>query len=286
MSDFGGAVVKADRYDFALLGVPFDQKSSFLRGAAKGPDALREASTSKAINSCTETGWDLGKDAVLVDKGNIPVEGLGFRDVFLRTETAVDEILRDQGFPAVMGGDHSITYPVIKAFLKHYSSLDILHFDAHPDMYESFQGDRFSHACPFARILEEGGIQRLVQIGLRAVTRPQKELAEKHKVEMIPMKDILNMPRLEFSSPLYISFDLDALDPAFAPGVSHHEPGGLTTRQVLQILHNVKAEIIGMDCVELNPDRDLTGITAAAGVKVMMEAMGMALERQRGTGGR
>ncbi len=281
MTDFGGALVKSEKYDFALLGIPFDQKSSFMRGAAGGPDALRKASTGEAINSYTESGWDLHDDAVLVDKGNLSFEGLETRDVFLKIEQAVDEILTEKGFPVIMGGDHSITYPVIKSVRAHYPSLDILHFDAHPDLYDAFEGDRYSHACPFARILEEGGIHQLVQVGLRAFTREQRERSEKYGVKMFPMRDMSGIPALEFSRPLYISFDMDALDPAFAPGVSHHEPGGMTTRQVLQFLHNLRGEIIGMDCVELNPSRDKTGITASAGVKIMMEVMGMVLENRK-----
>jgi arginase len=282
LTDFGGALVKADTYDFAVLGIPFDQKSSYLQGAAEGPDALRKASTGDAINSFTETGWDLREDALLVDKGNLFLEGLDPHAVFIKIEQAVDQILAEKGFPVIMGGDHSITYPVIKSVKKHYAPLDILHFDAHPDLYESFEGDRYSHACPFARILEDGGIHELIQVGLRAETREQRERAKKYRVKMFPMRELGEIPRLEFTRPLYISFDMDALDPAYAPGVSHHEPGGLSTRQVLHFLHNLKAEIIGMDCVELNPSRDLAGITAAAGVKIMMEVMGAALENRAG----
>ncbi len=281
MTDFGGALVKADKYDFALLGIPFDEKSSYMRGAAEGPAAFRRASTGEAINSYTETGWDLREDTVLVDKGDVPLRNLKPFEAFLRIEHAVDAVLAEGGFPVVMGGDHSITYPVIKAVRKYYPELDILHFDAHPDLYDSFEGDRFSHACPFSRILEDRGIHQLVQVGLRAFNREQKERAEQYAVKMIAMRDIGGIPQLEFSRPLYISFDMDALDPAFAPGVSHHEPGGLSTRQVLHFLHGIKAEIIGMDCVELNPSRDLTGITAAAGVKIMMEVMGMVLENRK-----
>lgn len=281
MTDFGGALVKAEKYDFALLGIPFDEKSSYMRGAAEGPAAFRRASAGEAINSYTETGWDLRLDAVLVDKGDVPLRNLKPSEAFLRIEHAVDAVLAEGGFPVVMGGDHSITYPVIKAVRKYYPELDLLHFDAHPDLYESFEGDRYSHACPFSRILEEGGIARLVQVGLRAFTKEQEERAKHYGIEMYPMRDIGNIPQLKFSRPLYISFDMDALDPAFAPGVSHHEPGGLSTRQVLHFLHGIKDEIIGMDCVELNPSRDPTGITAAAGVKIMMEVMGMALENRK-----
>jgi arginase family enzyme len=152
--------------------------------------------------------------------------------------------------------------------------LDILHFDAHPDLYEEWKGDRLSHACPFARIIEEGLAQNLVQIGIRAATGEHRAKAIKSGVRTVEMKDIKDNLSLQFSNPLYISFDMDALDPAFAPGVSHYEPGGLSTRQVINMLHSLKAEIVGLDVVELNPYRDQSGMTASAAVKIIKEVAG------------
>jgi arginase len=100
-------------------------------------------------------------------------------------------------------------------------------------------------------------------------------------VRMIEMKDIKQEIDLDFSNPLYISFDMDALDPAFAPGVSHHEPGGLSTRQVIDMIHALNAQIVGLDVVELNPDRDNSGITSAAAVKIIMEIIGKTVSRRR-----
>ena len=180
-----------------------------------------------------------------------------------------------------LGGDHSISYPVLKAFSKKFDNLDILHFDAHPDLYEELYGDRFSHACPFARIMEERLAQNLVQIGIRAATGEQRERARRHDVRMIEMKDVPAGVALDFTNPVYISFDLDALDPAYAPGVSHHEPGGLTTRQAIEMIHQIEAPIVGLDVVELNPQRDPTGITAAAAVKIIMETAGEVARRRR-----
>jgi agmatinase len=167
---------------------------------------------------------------------------------------------------------------VIKAFAQKIKPLDILHFDAHPDMYDEFNDDPYSHACPFARVLEEGLARHIVQVGIRAANSAQREKAEKFGVQWIEMKDLLKKTSLEFSNPLYISFDVDALDPAFAPGVSHCEPGGLSTRQVINMIHKLNAEIVGMDVVEVNPDKDISGITASAAVKVTMEVMGRVVQ--------
>jgi len=162
----------------------------------------------------------------------------------------------------------------VKAFARKFKPLDILHFDAHPDLYEEMHGDRYSHACPFARIMEEGLAQNLVQVGIRAATGQQRAKASEHGVRMIEMKDFEDSLSLEFSNPLYVSFDMDALDPAFAPGVSHHEAGGLSTRQAIDILHALDARIVGLDVVEVNPERDASGITAAAAVKIIKEVAG------------
>lgn len=273
MTDFGGAVKQSEEYNIAIIGIPFDEKSCYLRGASKGPQAIRAASTGKAINPWTELGANLKEEIILRDLGDMDVSG-DFFDVFSRIEENIFKILEKEAVPVVMGGDHSISYPVVKAFARKFKPLDILHFDAHPDLYEEMRGDRYSHACPFARIMEEGLAQNLVQVGIRAATGQQRAKASEHGVRMIEMKDIKGSLSLEFSNPLYISFDMDALDPAFAPGVAHHEAGGLSTRQALDILHALDARIVGLDVVEVYPDRDTLGITAAAAVKIIKEVAG------------
>jgi agmatinase len=271
MSDFGGAVKENDTYNIAILGVPYDGKSSYLKGPSKGPQAIRAASTGEAINAWTELGINLEDDVTIVDLGDVDVTG-DFSDISVRVEERVWEILSKDGLPIVLGGDHSISLPVVRAIVKKHPLLDILHFDAHPDLYEELYGDRYSHACPFARILDEGLAKNLVQVGIRASTGAHRQKASAFGVRTITMKDWQDDLTLAFSNPLYISFDVDVLDPAFAPGVSHLEPGGLSTRQVVNLLHGLEADIVGMDVVEVNPARDISGITAAAAVKVIMEA--------------
>ncbi|MFQ5721755.1 MAG: agmatinase [Candidatus Aminicenantales bacterium] len=273
MSDFGDAIKESRDFDVAILGIPFDAKSCYLRGAAKGPQAIRAASSGKAIDPWTELGVNLEDDLVMVDRGDLKMAE-NFIDNFSLIEKEILFILDKGAVPIILGGDHSITYPLVKAFRQKFKEIDILHFDAHPDLSDELYGDRFSHACPLARILEDGLCQRVVQVGIRAATGEHWQQAQKYGVEMIEMKTFKSSLALNFDHPLYISFDLDALDPAFAPGVAHHEPGGLTTRQVIGILHRLKAEIVGMDVVELNPDRDPSGITAAAAVKIIKEVAG------------
>jgi arginase len=273
MTDFGNSIKQTEEFEFAILGIPFDEKSCYMKGVSKGPQAIRAASTGEAINPWTESGVNLEEETNIVDLGDIDVTG-SFWDVFAKTEKKVLDILQKGAVPVVLGGDHSLSYPIIKAFAQVYDPLDILHFDAHPDLYDELYGDRYSHACPFARIIEEGYAANLVQVGIRAATGQHKEMAQKHGIRMIEMRDIGQTLTLDFANPLYISFDMDALDPAFAPGVSHHEAGGLSTRQVINMLHDLEGTIVGLDVVEVNPDRDTVGITASAAVKIIMEVIG------------
>lgn len=283
MTDFGGALKKNGDYDFALIGVPFDGKSSYLKGTAGAPRAIRKASTSLAINAWTETGINLEEETVFVDLGDLEISE-DYNQLSDRIENKLFEVCRKGAVPVVLGGDHSITYPAVKGVSKVYPRLDILHFDAHPDLYNQLYGDPYSHACPFCRIMEEKLAVNLIQVGVRAVVEEHRKKAAQFNVKMIEMKDLGTFPSLSFSYPLYISFDIDVLDPAFAPGVSHHEPGGLSTREAIKIIHSIQAEIVAIDLVEVNPSRDNSGITEAAAVKILMEIMGKAVMEKRKKG--
>ena len=172
-----------------------------------------------------------------------------------------------------LGGDHSITYPVIKAYAQRYPSLTILHFDAHPDLYDDFEENPYSHASPFARIMEAKLAQRLIQVGIRTMNPHQRDQAKRFGVEVIPMREWQGQLFKNFSNPVYISLDLDVLDPAFAPGVSHYEPGGMNTRELISVIQNLKANIVGADIVELNPRTDRGGVTAMVAAKLLKELM-------------
>lgn len=276
MTDFGGALKDKNRVEYfklAIIGVPFDEKSSYKRGAAAGPEAIRKVSTGKCYNPDTELGVDLAEDTVLVDLGDVDTSG-DMLKTFAAIEEKVREVLDLGAVPVVLGGDHSITYPVVKAMAGKFPALDLLHLDAHPDMYEDLYGDRLSHACPIARILEDGLVKNVVQVGIRATTPDMQEMARKYGVKVIEAREFSDGLALEFSNPLYISLDLDVFDPAFAPGVSHHEPGGLSSRQVINLIHRLKARVVGFDVVELNPTRDVSEITAALAFKLIKEIAG------------
>ena len=253
-----------------LIGVPTDRNSSYLRGPAKAPAHIRAALRSDMGNPATELGGELHTDITLRDAGDLPLTESPGDDAVI--ESAVADVLQAEQMPLALGGDHSITVPILRALARRYRQLSILHFDAHPDLYHELQGNPRSHASPFARIMEERLAGRLVQVGIRTLNAHQRQQVARFGVEVVGMQGFVpeHVPRL--SGPLYISVDLDGLDPAFAPGVSHHEPGGLSVRQVLEVLGRLEsAQVVGADVVELNPDRDLNGMTAVVAAKLVKE---------------
>jgi arginase len=251
----------------ALVGFRSDANSSYRRGAAEAPPLIREALFCESSNAFSENLRELSREA-FHDAGDVEEAGA---DTFARIESAIGRLLENGYTPLSLGGDHAITYPILRGFARKYPRLSILHFDAHPDLYDEFAGSRLSHASPFARIMEEGLARRLVQVGIRVASPYLKKQAERYGVETIEMKDFRDGLVLEFEEPVYVTCDLDGLDPAFAPGVSHPEPGGLSTRQVVDVIQRLRGEIVGGDVVEFNPRLDPTGITAMVAAKIVKE---------------
>lgn len=259
----------------AVLGVPWDEGSTFMRGPAGAPTAIREQLHSGSANLCTESGLDLGQ-AAFIDLGDLDLgHGEAAR---LEIESRVSELLGRGVRVLSIGGDHAVTAPLLAAHAKTHPDLEILHFDAHPDLYDEYDGDRYANACPFARIMEAGHARRLVQVGIRTINPHQRAQAERFGVEVLEMRDFDPARRLRFDGPVYLSFDIDVLDPAYAPGVSHLEPGGMSTRDALRVIQSFEGRLVGADIVEINPARDPTGMTAMVGAKVLKELAGRMLE--------
>ena len=228
---------------------------------------------------------DLGQNKNFVDAGDLLLDDISNNreEIFERISEHVTNFVSKGARVLSLGGDHSITYPIIAgAYAKYYSEsntpLTILQFDAHPDLYHHFQSNPFSHASSFARIMEMKAASRLIQVGVRTINQHQREQADKFGAEVVSMEDLdqrspdaIRAAIRTIRGPVYISVDLDALDPAFAPGVSHHEPGGLTTRQVIQLIHCLQAPVVGADIVEYNPERDINGITSMVAAKLLKE---------------
>lgn len=250
-----------------IQGIKYDEKSSYQKGSSLAPPLIREALNCGSTNLFTEKLISI-KNPEIEDKGDFEIAD------YFDIEKVTKKHLKGNAKIFTLGGDHSITYPIIKALSEKYTKLDVLHIDAHSDLYDDYEGDKFSHACPFARIMESKLAARLVQVGIRTLNTHQVGQAKRFNVEIHQMKnlDLSKIPT--FDNPLYISLDMDAFDPAFAPGVSHHEPGGLSSRQVIDLIHGLDAEIIGADIVEYNPNRDFQKMTAFLASKMMKELLG------------
>jgi arginase len=253
----------------ALLGLPTDSNSSFARGAAKAPQAIRTALHSDRGNFSTQLGSEIGVDILLDDLGDIPLDETVRDHDAIKARCAA--LATGATTPILLGGDHSVTWPILAGLAAIHGPVSILHFDAHPDIYDDFEGNPRSHASPFARIMEAGLAKRLVQVGIRTLTRHCREQAERFGVEIVPMAGFAPSQIGVLEGPLYISIDLDGVDPSEAPGVSHPEPGGLTVREVMAVLLAQTAPIIGADIVELNPLFDHNSVTATLAAKFVRE---------------
>ncbi|CAN6566399.1 unnamed protein product [Malus baccata var. baccata] len=277
----GGAVAST-----SLLGVPLGHNSSFLQGPAFAPPRIREAIWCGSTNSTTEEGKELNDPRVLTDVGDVPVQEI--RDCGVdddRLMNVISESVKlvmeqDPLRPLVLGGDHSISYPVVRAVSEKLGGpVDILHLDAHPDIYHAFEDNKYSHASSFARIMEGGYARRLLQVGIRSINNEGRVQGKRFGVEQYEMRTfsrdrhfLENLKLGEGVKGVYISIDVDCLDPAFAPGVSHIEPGGLSFRDVLNILHNLQGDVVAADVVEFNPQRDtVDGMTAMVAAKLVRE---------------
>ena len=256
----------------SILGIPLDENSSFIKGTAKAPRLIMDAFHSDASNMFSENGVNCADPNTITDLGDMQLFTGELSMVSIR-KTVQKELNHGQKVIS-LGGDHSVTFPIIQAYSQSYPDLNIFHVDAHPDLYDNFENNPYSHASPFARIMENGLVKRLVQVGIRTLNDHQKEQVERFGVEVIEMRDFDSSISLSFDGPVYVSIDLDGLDPAFAPGVSHHEPGGLSSRELINLIHHMDGQVVGGDIVEFNPDRDINDITATVSAKLLKELIG------------
>jgi arginase len=259
--------------DIAIVGYPWDANSSFLRGSAGAPDKIIAAIENPSANYFTERIVDLDDEPRIKWLGSHPLED------YFDIQQVTMKILDHDAIPFGLGGDHSVIYPILNAIHSKHGPVTIVQFDAHNDLYDDFEGNPFSHASPFARIMESDLAERLIQVGIRTTTEHQKEQIDRFGVEVYNMDNLSGLGLHQLRSPVYISFDMDVLDPAFAPGVSHHEPGGLSTREVLHILKSINAPIVGMDLVEYNIDRDINDMTSMVAAKIAKEMIDLILRK-------
>jgi agmatinase len=256
------------------VGLPDDSQSSFHRGCAEAPPRIRSAYDGNCYSATSESGVDLtGSVADLGDWA--PQASWELTSVAYRESAA--RLFRAGKVPFFAGGDHGVTVPIVLG-----QPVYVIQFDAHPDLYPEYEGGRTSHACVAARLLEMEHVAGVTQLGIRTLNAPQAAEAERHRERLLiyqacdlPEK-IPALDHIPANALVYITLDLDGLDPAFAPGVAHPVPGGLAPRQVLDFLQRFPWRLAGMDAVEVHPGRDVNDQTAILAARLIHEGMGRA----------
>jgi agmatinase len=284
--------------DVAVLGIPWDEGTTSRPGARYGPRALRDASTSYAYRGEREALYDgEARTSILagigfVDAGDVDLPPTAPAEV---THPLISErvaALLDAGlFVIVLGGDHSITFPVLKGYARARRDrpLHLVQFDTHMDYWDDEGGMRTTHASPIVRSHEQGLVSRVTQYGIRCLhtSSDQLELAEQRGVKTFwaepakrtPVEELVQ--HIEPGEDVYVTFDIDVLDPSIAPGTGTPEPGGFTYYEAKAILRAVaqRAHVVGMDLVEVDPLFDPSQITALHAVRLIIDFVGAALAK-------
>jgi len=270
--------VSADA-DLVVLGVPLDMATSGRPGARMGPDAIRRASVNLAWEG-KKFPWDFNvfDRAKVIDAGDLVFDCGDAEDFTYRLEAATSEILKSGKTMLALGGDHFITLPILRAYAKHYGEMALIHFDAHTDTYAN--GSNYDHGTMFYHAPNEGLIsaKHSVQIGIR--TEYEKDDHGFNVINAMEANDlsaesiVARIRDIIGDKPVYVTFDIDCLDPAFAPGTGTPVCGGLNSDKVLKILRGLAGvNIVGMDVVEVSPPYDHSDLTALAGATVALELM-------------
>ncbi|KQP25225.1 agmatinase [Methylobacterium sp. Leaf102] len=274
------------RIDIGLVGIPFDGATTNRPGARLGPRGIREASTgTRARNAATGIApYDL---AACADLGDVCVNPIDVAATAARIEAFYAPLAAAGIVPLSVGGDHFVTYPVLRA-LGRDRPLGLVHIDAHSDTDDGqYDGSRLTHGTPFRRAIEDGVLDpgRMIQIGLRGSVDGADELdwARAQGVRIVPMDEVAmrGLPAVAAEAravigagPAYLSFDIDALDPAYAPGTGTPEMGGFTSREALFLVRALSGlDFVGADLVEVAPPLDPSGITALAGATLAFEIL-------------
>jgi agmatinase len=279
--------------DVALVGVPYDGGVSYRTGARFGPRAVREQSSLiRPWNPVLKV--HPFERLRVADCGDVDVVPISIERTHAAIEQRIDTVVAGGARPLCVGGDHSITLPILRALARRHGPLGVVHFDAHPDTWDEYFGSKLFHGTPFRRAVEEGLIDttRFMQVGIRGPLYGPEDFAfhDEHGIEVLRIEPIKEnglpwacgrLARLR-GGPLYCSFDIDALDPAYAPATGTPEVGGLTSWEALSLVRSlVGTSLVGADVVEVSPPYDGPGqITSLMAANLAFELLGvMALER-------
>lgn len=273
-STFIKAMQDPTKADVVLFGVPMDYTVSFKAGSRFGPQGIRNAS--QGLEEYSPVACRRLSNLKFADIGDLV---LPFGNVEKTIDTifdAVTDLVQKGKVPFMLGGEHLITYPAVKAVAAKYEDLVVIQLDAHTDLRDEFFGEKLSHATVIRRIIDFLPPENVYQFGIRSGEEHEFDYAKMNThltqdVVLEPLLDIL--PDMK-GRPIYLTLDIDVLDPAFAPGTGTQEPGGITTMELLKSLRALKGQqIVGMDLVEVSPPNDPSGITSILGAKIVREAL-------------
>jgi agmatinase len=276
--------------NYHFLGIPIDISSSYRNGAKHGPEFFRQILRSENFECVTEAGILLKDYYRIKDWGNLGIISTNLqKSLQLITEGVLDLVLTEESF-LIFGGDHSLTIGSGKAFEEADLPISLIYLDAHLDLYDEMMESDLSHACTLRRFSETSGFQGATVLGYRFFTQEQLSYAQNNDIKVISTNELLQQSDLyqfglEITAPLvkennrvYISVDLDVLDPSYAPGVGNPVAGGISTRQLIWLLTGIfqglKTQVISWDIVEYNPLYDSAEITAFTIVKLLLESLG------------
>ncbi len=271
---FADADSDYERAHYVICGVPFDGTSSFRLGSRLAPDEMRAASYNFETYS---SFFDLDlADVDIHDAGNLEVAE-NIDDTLSVISKYADKFVNDGKIPVMLGGEHSISYPFVKACKNKYPELGFVVLDAHMDLREEFHGEKNSHACISRHVIDDL-THKYVSIGIRSGTREEYEYVSENKIKMFTAEDvysngiekIISGFRDYIRGPVYLSIDMDAIDPAYAPALGTPEPYGITPRDVRDVISCLAPQVVGFDLVEIAPAYD-SGTTAVLGAKLVRD---------------
>ncbi len=288
VSTFGRLPLTQDLHDVKafFLGIPFDDATTYRPGARFGPMGIRQGSrllrpynqfldvyTFDELNAC--------------DAGDINVIPGYLMDTMRIVEESLLELMKGGSTPFIAGGDHSVTLPVLRAMAKVHGKVNLIHFDSHYDFWDTYWGKKYTHGSWLRRALEEKLLGNVVQVGIRGSTFSKNDLKDRDElgVKSFTIRDFKTNPDVvirevnSMKGKTYISFDIDSVDPAFAPATGTPEVGGLTSFEAMEFIRSLEVDMVGFDVVEVAPPYDVAEITSMLGANLIYEAMSVKAKR-------
>lgn len=276
-------IARPEELDIALVGVPFDGGTTYRPGPRFGPRNIRvQSAIIRPYNPVLKI--NPFERRRIADFGDLSVNPLSIEDTFRRIEQGLTPLLRAEVTPICVGGDHSISLPILRAVAKKFGPVALVQFDAHSDTWDEYFGSKYSHGTPFRRAVEEGLLLRggVLQIGLRGQVYGEEDFAfaRAHKIRMVTVEEFHRgglplahrLLRKLRGKPVYVTLDIDAVDPAFAPGTGTPQVGGLTSVQILELVRALRGlRIVGCDLVEVSPPYDSGEITSLLAANLLYE---------------